>query len=406
MRILFLAAHLPYPPISGGRRREYELLTRLGKHAAIHLCCVSKTYAEDQRNLPRMQPWCRDITLVPATDPDPSPQTNTAYPYQIRRHIAQSLGRFLTDLLVTHRFDLVHVEGYYLMQHLPAVTPIPILLGEQNVEYLLYQQRALLASTTCERDQCWNEYRRTMAWERQAWRRATRCITVTTDDQRHMLNAEPGLHVEVVPDGADHLPVITEQCDSAGEPGSRDVEPVVLFPGNFAYEPNVDAARHLLSDIFPNIRREIPNVRLLLVGNAPPPLLRTLAEQSQVVLTGRVPSLMPFFEAADIVICPLRIGGGIKVKVLEALRAGKAIVSSSIGVQGLDDVARQAIAIADDPTLFVTHVVHLLRNPAARTRMQTAAWHAGRQLPTWDDAAEALVGCYTRLIQHPSEASR
>ncbi len=400
MRILFLAAHLPYPPISGGRRREYELLTRLGKHAAIHLCCVSKTYAEDRRNLPLMQPWCRDITLIPATDPDPTPQTDPAYPYQVRRHMARSLGEFLADLLATDAFDLVHVEGYYLMQHLPAATPVPILLGEQNVEYLLYRQRALFAPTACEQQQCWSEYRRTMAWERHAWRRATRCITVTADDRQHMLTAEPDLHVDVVPNGADHLPVVAGQGSSAGEPYCRDAEPVVLFPGNFAYEPNVDATRYLLGDIFPRVRQEIPNTRLLLVGNAPPPAIYALAAPPQVTLTGRVPSLTPFFAAADIVVCPLRIGGGIKVKVLEALRAGKAIVSSSVGVQGLDGAARQAIAIADDPAAFAAHIVRLLRNPAERETMQAAARHAARQLPTWDDSVAALAECYTRLVQY------
>lgn len=402
MRILFLAAHLPYPPISGGRRREYELLTRLGKHAAIHLCCVSKTYAEDRHNLPQMQPWCRDITLVPATDPDPTPQTDPAYPYQVRRHMAHSLRGFLADLLATDTFDLVHVEGYYLMQHLPVVTPVPTLLGAQNVEYLLYQQRALFASTACEQQQCWSEYRRTMDWERHAWRRATRCITVTADDRQHMLAAEPELHIDVVPNGADHLPVVAGQGSSTGAPYCRDAEPVVLFPSNFAYEPNVDATRYLLDDIFPRIRQEIPNTRLLLVGNAPPPAIYALAAQPQVTLTGRVPSLMPFFAAADIVVCPLRIGGGIKVKVLEALRAGKAIVSSSVGVQGLDGAARRAIAIADDPAAFATHIVRLLRNPAERVTMQTAARHVARQLPTWDDSAAALVECYTRLIQNHS----
>ena len=322
-----------------------------------------------------------------------------AYPDQMIRHTSRAVGAHISARLARGGYDGIHVEGYYLMQHLPVSAPTPILLVEQNVEYLLARQRWEMAITPSDRSDHFVQYTRTMYWERRAWRRAKLCAAVTREDQQHMLASEPGLRVAYVPDGADHQPLVRgiEGPGSGPTIAADPEEPVVLFVGNFAYQPNVDAAHYLAEDILPRVLRDVPSARLLLVGNAPPPDVVAMGASPRITVTGFVPSLLPFLDAAHVVVCPLRIGGGVKVKMLEALHAGKPIVSTTIGAQGLELGADGGVRIDDDAAQFARSVAHLLSDPAERARMGEAARRMARRLPTWDRAAEELLRCYAEL---------
>jgi glycosyltransferase involved in cell wall biosynthesis len=212
---------------------------------------------------------------------------------------------------------------------------------------------------------------------------------VTEEDRAEMLRAAPELHVRVVPDGADHLRAPT----NASAPDGR----TILLVANFAYEPNEDAAVFFVREMLPAVRRRVPDARVLLVGNEPPPAVRALASE-HVVVTGRVPTIEPYLDRAAVAVCPLRIGGGIKVKVLEALCRGKAIVSTSVGVQGLGAGIERCVAIADSAPAFAAAVADLLERPAARRRLEAAAARFSRRLPRWDESASALADCYRDLL--------
>jgi glycosyltransferase involved in cell wall biosynthesis len=134
-----------------------------------------------------------------------------------------------------------------------------------------------------------------------------------------------------------------------------------------------------------------------LVGNAPPPEVLALAGET-VKVTGRVPDVLPYLDAADVMVCPLRIGGGIKVKTIEALRRGKAIVSTPIGAQGLGAQAREALLVEAEPQAFAVAVTSLLRDRDRRTQLERRAQRAGARLPLWDDAAAALAALYDELL--------
>jgi glycosyltransferase involved in cell wall biosynthesis len=165
---------------------------------------------------------------------------------------------------------------------------------------------------------------------------------------------------------------------------------------NFAYAPNVDAAGHLAGEIMPRLRRAVPDVQLWLVGNEPPAEIRALADR-RVRVTGRVDDVVPYLDAADVVVVPLRIGGGIKVKSIEALRRGKAIVSTTIGAQGMPPASDGAMVIADSAHAFAEGVGRVLGDSRLRARLERCAAVAARELPSWDDAADAVASAYERL---------
>ncbi|HYF46981.1 MAG TPA: glycosyltransferase [Acidimicrobiales bacterium] len=383
MRVLFLTCHLPWPAVSGGRRRELELLRRL-PDVEIDLVAVSKTPEEDRRNAGRLAEHCRSVAVFPA-----EPSARPGQPPHVERHQSDAARRHLRDLVCSGSVDLVHVEGFYLFDLLPRPCPVPTLLVEQNVEHQLCHQRAELARDPADRARLHHEAELTRIAEEAAWRDADACAALTDEDAAAMAQALGRPVDAVVPDGL--------AVPSAATTPTLADEPTAVFVANFAYSPNVDAAWYLVEEIVPRVRRTVPDARWQLVGNAPPDDLRAAAESDGLEVTGRVPAVESYLDTAHVVTCPLRVGGGVKVKVLEALAHGKATVTTSVGAQGLARV-RDAFVVADDPHSFAAATACLLTEPAARRPLEAAARGAVEHLPTWDEAAGELRAAYERVL--------
>lgn len=401
MKILFLTAHLPYPPFSGGRRREFELIFRLSRSFEVHLCSITKSWGTDSMYINELLRYCKSVNLFEAAAPTNKPEY-ALYPHQMKKHMSEEASSYISFLLKNQSFDLIHIEGYYLLQHLPIKSEVPILLIEHNIEHLLALQQFMVALTQQEKLYFWSEYIKTLNWEQLMWKRATVCVALTNEDKISMERLESNIDVRMIPDGSDHLKKMVDSptpllSNSFEHSVIKDNSPSILFVGNFAYEPNVDAALYFSRDIFPLILKYVPNVKLFLVGNAPPPEICSLTSNRQIEVSGRVASLIPFYKHADVVVCPLRIGGGVKVKVLEALGFGKAIVSTSIGAQGLDLSTHRAVSVADDMTDFAENVVRLLVNPEERHIQEQEALAYARTLPSWDQVSEAFSRLYEEM---------
>lgn len=321
----------------------------------------------------------------------------------MKKHMTEEASAYVSSLLKNKSIDVVHIEGYYLFQHVPTKPKVPLLLVEHNIEHLLALQRFKVAITRQEKSYFWSEYTKTLKWERLTWRRATVCVALTNEDKITMERLEQNIDVRMIPNGSDHHEKMDDTTtpllsyNSSEYSVISDSCPSILFVGNFAYEPNIDAALYFASDIFPLIVRDVPNVKLYLVGNAPPPEICSLASNKQIEVTGRVASLIPFYNRADVVVCPLRIGGGVKVKVLEALGFGKAIVSTSIGAQGLDLSTHRALAVADEVTDFAENVVRLLIHEDERRIQEREAVTYARTLPNWDQVSEGFAQLYKEI---------
>jgi glycosyltransferase involved in cell wall biosynthesis len=404
VKILFVTAHLPYPPLSGGRRREFELISRLSKNFEIHLCSITKSWRTDSTHTNDLLQYCTGVNLFKAEAPT-NEQKYETYPYQMKKHMSEKASSYISSLLKNQSFDVVHIEGYYLLQHVPMKPVVPSLLVEHNIEHLLALQRFMVAVTQQEKSYFWSEYIKTLKWEQLTWKQATVCVALTNEDKITMERLEPNIDIRMIPDGSDHLKKTTDVSitllsNSFEHSVISDNCPSILFVGNFAYGPNIDAALYFARQIFPLILKDVPDAKLFLVGNTPPPEICSLASNKQIVVTGRVASLIPFYKHADVVVCPLRIGGGVKVKVLEALSFGKAIVSTSVGAQGLDLLSHRAMAIADDPTDFAENVVRFLVQPEERDIQEREALAYARTLPRWDQVSEAFAQLYEEMADY------
>lgn len=396
-RILFLTSHLPVPPISGGRRREYELLIRLSPRHHIYLCAVSVTYADDLANLSEASRFAHKAMVFQGRATEDIPRSEfRASSRALARNRSPEATAYVRDLLDGDTIDLVHAEGFYMMQHVPLDAP-NVLLVEQNIEYRLLEQRAAVLERSVSTADTIREALLVREEEQDAWQRATLCATLTKGDRDVVARTIGPCRTRIVPDGFDHSTSVSalRQLVPRRPPSRRRHS--LLYVGNFGYHPNADACHYLCEEVLPLVRDEIADASVWLVGNAMSPDIRRLGALPGVQVIGGVEDLEPWLRSAGVFVCPLRIGGGVKVKMLEAIRHEVPIVTSSIGAQGIAGIQRCAI-IGDQPVEFAQAVISILTSRQVRERLRRGTRDVVADLPTWDDAADALDSCYASML--------
>lgn len=381
LAVAYLTNQLPFPPHSGGQLREAETLRRLGARACIDFFAVTRFFDRDVSYLDSALEHCHSITLCEAVPCDE--RRHARCPRRVRDYYCPQMAAELSAHRHHRRWDLLHVEGYFLMNHVPASLAIPLLLVEENIEYLLDFDRQQLVPRESE-----PSWQKSVDLEAQAWRRATICGVVTDADAEEMRRVLPSKEVRTLYPGCDHLAdelVFYESSDD------RSDGRLLVYVGNYSWSPSRDAAMYLLQDIWPMIRNAVPDVRLLLAGAGACQELYALATQdTRVELSGAVASIAPILARADVVISPIRFGGGVRAKILESLYAGKPIVSTSVGAKGLPEEVKSAIVIRDDPRLLAWEVSRLLMSPTRRQELGRRAKAGSHLLPSWSAFADAV----------------
>jgi glycosyltransferase involved in cell wall biosynthesis len=389
-RILYLTNQLPLPAHSGGQLRESETLKRLSRDIAIELVVLTNHFERDRENAALMLPYCANLTIVRST------LATEGYEHRLPKRVASyrssTLRPALELRLAAGGIDAIHVEGYFMMRHLPDVD-LPIVLCEENIEYLL--------DKTCEElgnpDSIgWNEIRHL---EHEAWRHATICGTVSIDDLEIMRRDTPDIRSVLLPCGFDHVGVA---------PPRRHADGVqVVYVGNYSWTPTRDAAVRLLTSIWPRVLQLVPNARLSLIGAGADASLRVLARHTPgVKVVGQVTSVAEYLRSADVFVCPVRMHGGVKIKLSEAFQIACPIVAAPEALVGFPQSARDAVVIAETDARFAAAIAALLLDPRKRQRLAARAHAVAREMPTWDDAATALSSVWRESISLVSSAGR
>jgi glycosyltransferase involved in cell wall biosynthesis len=226
-------------------------------------------------------------------------------------------------------------------------------------------------------------------WEIKTLKRFDKCLVVSNLDMRYLHSVCPELRISVIENGVDvvqyaPLPKNSEKKD-------------LLFLGGLGYEPNSDAVLHFCSRILPLIRKEIPQCRFFIVGKNPSQDLRNLADGESVSVTGYVDDPVPYYQRCDILVVPLRAGGGSRLKILESMALGRPVVSTSIGCEGLEVRNDQHLLIADPPQEFARQCVRLLTDNSLYDRMALQGRKLVEQKYSWDRISNNLQEVYSRL---------
>lgn len=383
--ILFISRCPPYPIHLGDRLILWHLARELARRGYVLDLLAFANRPEDHEETRHYEPLFRHITLIdePRRDylkrllwPEARfPKTAAqAWSPQMWQTIAQHRAQYTYD--VAHLFGGVQVyEYYHALRHLPAlITPYE--------SYSLFLKRAIESSGGAAAQL---RLQRSVARRYESWMFVPYGCTVVVSeaDQAELMAINPALNVAVIPNGIDlayFQPQAVERDPAA-----------LLFVGNYEYAPNVDAALRLAREILPQVRAQHPQAKLWLVGNAPPPELQALAGDS-VVVTGRVPDVRPYLAQATAFVCPLRLGAGIKNKVLEALAMGCPVVATPLSVDGIAVTHGQDALVADEAD-FVRETLRLLSD----RDLQTALSRNGHRLIEAQYSWGHVVDLYEQL---------
>jgi glycosyltransferase involved in cell wall biosynthesis len=394
--VLVLDEWIPYRPDTGKRVRTWNLLRRLARRHRISLLCYGEPEGEVASAVRSAGIDLRTVAPLAGKDawqlyPRLAVNLFSPYPFSVTKHYTRRFRKRLKDLLAEEHFDLVHCEWAPYARFLPNVGGIPTMVMAHNIESQIWSRRARRSRTPLERAFFSLQARKMESFERHALVRVGRVAAVTALDAEQ-LAAWGVRHISLVENGVDLEQFVPAK--EAPQPGH------ILFCGSLNWDPNLDALDYLLKEIMPSLLQRLPGVKLRIVGKGPPAgLQKQLAGLASVELVGEVPDVRPHLAQTSVVVVPLRIGGGSRIKILEALAMGKAVVSTSIGAEGLAVSDGVHCLLADTPAEFASRVAELLTSPEACRRLG----ENGRRLVcdrySWDRAAKALESGWQQVCE-------
>lgn len=397
MKILFLSPYPPYPPYGGGAMRMYQIIRGLARRHTL-TCLTFVPGAAAEQALAPLHDLCR---VVPVYGPAHRSALRRAWttlvsplPDMALRNASPAFRTVLYDLVTRERFDVVQAESIEMAPYLADLsrnrTILPffnrpwLVLDQFNAEYVLQKRAALtdlrsvLTRSNPVRRGAGGLYSliqwvKLARYERRLMRACDMTIVVSEED-RQALERIGGTRFTIVPNGVD-----TDFFCRAALAHERRAPlpftiPVLVFSGTLDFRPNVDALVWFVESVLPKIHTHRPDVRLLVVGRRPAPVLCRLAEQGRIVLTGEVADVRPYLAGATVYIVPMRIGGGIRLKVLEAFALEMPVVSTALGVEGVAGLYDGThFLLADTPQQFADAILRLLDDPAAGRVLGAAA---------------------------------
>jgi len=285
-------------------------------------------------------------------------------------------------------FDVVHVEGIQVA-HFTFPRHIPVVLDEQNVEYDVLRRAASVTRSLPRKLFTRLNAEKLRLEEQRAWRGVDACAVPSPRDEAIVRAAVPHALTAVVPNGVD-----LEFFAPAGRP----IRPrTILFFGQIGYYPNTDALEFFLQEIWPAVKRAVPASKLVVVGPSAPPQIQRWAGDD-VEITGAVPDVRPYLEEAAVVIVPLRIGGGTRLKILEAMAMRKAIVSTTLGAEGLAVTDGEDILLGDTADAFAAQVRRLLDDDTLGAKLGAAGRRLVEERYGWATSVRSLEALYRSAI--------
>jgi glycosyltransferase involved in cell wall biosynthesis len=376
MRILWVKMGGLWPSTTGGRVRSLRIISELARR---HQVTVVTTHGpgDDPDGLARQLSHCQQVISIPYLVPKrgsaafPGAVARSwlsSYPVDLWKWRVPEVRRQVETLLDSGGVDLCVTDFLFAAANVPMGGPVPVILFEHNVEYLIWQRLCALESNPWKRALFELEWRKLRAREAEACRRADLTLAVSEDDRQRLEAVAPGIRAASIPTGVD-----TRYFTPNGYHERRDR---LVFSGSMDWQPNEDAVAYFADAILPRIRAEIPGATLTVVGRNPTARLREMAQRAGILVTGTVDDVRPSIAEGAVYVVPLRAGGGTRLKIFEALAMAKPVVSTTVGAEGLALEPGHHFVAADTPRDFADAVVALLRDPQRRT----ALGQAGRGL--------------------------
>jgi sugar transferase (PEP-CTERM/EpsH1 system associated) len=385
MHVLWLKTELLHPLDKGGKIRTYHMLRGLRQHAHVtYLTLDDGSAAPDARVSARE--YCDELITVTFSPPVKGTPAYYAallrnlaspLPYAVARFRSAAMRAAIARAVRDRRVDLVVCDFLVPAVNFPAGLGVPSVLFQHNVEAAIWARHAKIARSPALRAYMGEQCRRMRAFEQRECRRFDHVIVVSEVDRDSIRDAYGVTAVSAIPTGVD---VDFFRPSSTAVAASTEI----VFVGSMDWMPNCDAVTWFATDILPLVRHRVSDASLTIVGRDPTPAIQALAVRvSGITVTGTVPDVRPYLERSALVVVPLRVGGGTRLKIFEAMAMGKAIVSTRIGAEGLPVRDGDELVLADDPPSFAAAVVRLLQDQTMARRLGDAAAARVRQDFGW-----------------------
>lgn len=401
MNILWVKAGGLVPPDSGGKIRSYNILRELAcQHSVTFFSFYAAHENDSHANLKNI---FDRVVCMPLLLPSPKSLAEmldyairlfSFQPYGITKYCCREVRQKLSELLKQEHHDVIICDFIMPAGVLPWNRPIPKVLFTHNVEAMIWRRHYEVAANPIWKAISWWEWRKMEAAERRYLRLADCVLTVSDMDRDSFASFLDGSKLAVIPTGVDvhyFQPMSVEEVPDS-----------LVFTGSMDWLPNEDSIFYFVESVLPLIRQQCPQVSLEVVGRNPSRKLQALAEtEKSLHLSGWVEDIRPFLSRCSVCIVPLRIGGGTRLKIFEAMAMGKAVVSTAIGAEGLPVQSLKNILLADTPQDFAASVVSLLRDSNQRHRLGTAARALVEENYSWRKVAETFSRVLEEVVAQP-----
>jgi polysaccharide biosynthesis protein PslH len=407
MRILWLGHNLAYPPKGGPLQRNYNLLREASKSSELHVLAFDQPSTRPPGVTPKdcvraLSEFCASVDWVPLSrgvfrgnrywlvlrglaSSDPF-----VIPWLQSHEIAQRLRKVLESV----PFDVVHFDTLGLAQYRPLIGRSGTTLNHHDIDSSVMARRATNEQNALGRLYWRMEARRLREAEQRWCPRFGVNLVVSQEDEALLTGSLPGIETAVVPNGTD-----TDYFTPRPDPGGR----MLLFCGSLDWHPNREAMQFFFDAIWPRLLHRLPNVEVYVVGRRPPKwLLRLSAMDGRIRVPGFVEDVRPYFRKATAYVCPIRYGGGTRLKILDALAMGVPLIGTSFACSGLSLKEGKHVLIAETPDNFVDQIDRVLSNLTLRMSLATAGREIVEQVYSWAVIGKRLLEAYEVASRSPS----
>ena len=397
-KILLFFQGLPYPPF--GKIRVFDMIRTLSKYHSITL--VSFIHSkQEEKYIPVLKEYCDNVVTMLA----PNKRSffhRIAYrivftlisiitikPINVLYNFQGPMRRKMREISEQEHPDIVQIEYWDSSDYLKDVNNVYEVIDEGSLKFIQYQRTFHTLKYGFKKILAWYKWKITQRYELQSYRKADLIIVVSPEDKKTIQSCLPNLkNIIVIPTGID---------TSFYQPVSPNLDSKRLFfLGSMSFEPNVDAMIYFVNEIFPVILREHPSIELFIIGQNPRPSIKEFAKRNSVIVTGTVDNVRPYIEKCAVSVVPLRIGSGVKGKILVAMAMGKPVITTSIGAEGMGFTPEENIIIVDHPKEFAERIIEVLENKVLREKLA----RAGRKFVEENYSLEATYGKLAEMYEH------
>jgi polysaccharide biosynthesis protein PslH len=414
MRLLWISHLIPYPPKSGVHLRSFNLLKSTALNQDVDLVAfiqpqwISMFFSDAERGIEECREqllrYCKTVTFLPIESLDrPFGKTRSAiesmlpgYCYSVRWLQSQNAARAIEVICQREKFDIAHFDTIGLAPYRALMADVPATLGHHNIESHMLIRRARNERNLVKKAYFLQEGLRLQRYEVHVANQFSAHITCSDLDSKRLHRIAPGCRTVTIPNGVD-----TEYF-RAKDIAERAL--AVIFVGSFNWYPNADAADFLLRDIWPLLQERIPGVTLDIVGSGPSEALRKFAETfGNVKVHGFVDDIRPLMDTAAVYVCPIRDGGGTKLKLLDAFSMQKCVVAHPIACEGIDVIPDVDVLQASTPEEFVNCLDMALRDPKLRRKIGASARQLVVDKYAFDSIGKALQDVFVSCVDSSTD---